>query len=190
MTASKIFCLGFQKTGTTSMAVFFETMGLRVAGYNNFRDMEKGEISDAAVLKHAIEIMKYHDCAQDTPWFLLYKELDQAFPGSKFIHVVRDTDSWIKSATNHFKHYPKNFHTWIYGSAYPCGNEQSWIETYERHNRDVRVYFADRKNDYLFLKLEEVVERSEDIGRFIGHEGAIPAWPHANKNAENTKRRF
>ena len=188
METSKVFCLGFQKTGTTSMAVFFESMGLRVAGYGNFREMEKGDITDKKVLAHAVDVMKTHDCAQDTPWFMLYRELDAAFPGSKFIHVVRDTDAWIKSAANHFQHYPKNFHAWIYGSAYPHGNEASWVETYEKHNRDVQAYFADRPDDYLFMTLDEVAQRSEDIARFIGHEGPVPDWPHANKNAENTKK--
>lgn len=190
MAASKVFCLGFQKTGTTSMAVFFESMGLRVAGYNNFREMEKGDISTEQVLKHAITVMQDHDCAQDTPWYMLYKELDEAFPGSKFIHVIRDTDSWIKSAANHFEHYPKNFHNWIYGCPYPRGHEQVWVDTYEKHNRDVHAYFAGRENDYLSLPLDEVVGRSEEIARFIGHDGPIPEWPHANKNAENTNKGF
>ncbi|MEL7256133.1 MAG: sulfotransferase [Pseudomonadota bacterium] len=190
MVASKVFCLGFQKTGTTSMAVFFESMGLRVAGYNNFREMEKGDISRERVLEHAIHIMKDHDCAQDTPWYVLYKELDATFPNSKFIHVVRDTESWIKSATSHFEHYPKNFHTWIYGCPYPRGHEQTWIDTYEQHNSDVKDYFSGRPDDYLFLRLDEVVGRSKEIARFIGYEGPVPEWPHANKNAENTNKGF
>lgn len=95
---SKVFCIGFHKTGTTSMAVALRQLGYRVTGPNGINDpnIEKNVIS------MAYSLAEDFDAFQDNPWPILYKELDARFQGSKFILTLRSPGSWIKSQVNHF----------------------------------------------------------------------------------------
>ena len=46
MKPTKVFCLGFQKTGTSSLGLALEKLGYKVAGYYQFRDFaHKGNLS-------------------------------------------------------------------------------------------------------------------------------------------------
>lgn len=61
----------------------------------------------------------------------------------------------IRSAVKDFGQHPNALHQAIYGVPYPAGHEDIWLERYNRHNAEVRAYFADRPNDCLFLNLED-----------------------------------
>lgn len=180
---TKVFCLGFQKTGTTSLTHFLERMGYDVATYDPFRELSKTPVTREVLTARAKAVMAHHDAAQDTPWYMLYREMDAAFPGSKFIHVIRDTDSWKKSALGDFSHHKNTIHEWIYGSDSPVGHEETWAQVYDQHNADVQAYFAGREGDYLCLRLEEMAGKAGAIAQFLGHQGAVPDWPHSNKKA-------
>lgn len=180
----KVFCLGFQKTGTTSLTHFLESMDYKIAGYDHFRELSSSKVDREMLVERAVSVMDSYDGAQDTPWYVLYREMDLAFPGSKFIHVARDTDSWIKSVIGDFSKHTNTIHEWIYGSATPVGNEDKWAAVYDQHNKDAQDYFAGRDEDYLFLKLESMADDAEKIARFLNFPAETPSWPHSNKRAE------
>ena len=116
MAKRKAFGIGFQKTGTTSLGVIFDKLGYRTAGYNEFRDLAaQSDLTWNDVKSRALRIATEVDAVKDTPWPLLYKELDMTFPGSKFIHIIRDPDAWLRSASNDFKTHPNSLHRLIYG---------------------------------------------------------------------------
>lgn len=176
----KVFGIGFQKTGTTALGTIFDRLGYRVAGYYQFRDMARRDaVSWEEITQRALTLAADHDAAKDTPWPLLYRELDAAFPGSKFIHVTRDTSAWIKSAVKDFADHPNAIHQTIYGTPCPMGYEQIWIDRYEQHNADVAAYFRDRPDDYLHLRLEEGVSY-EAVCDFLGEERVGQGVPVAN----------
>lgn len=179
----KAFGIGFQKTGTTSLGTIFDKLGYRVAGYHDFRDLAGADKIDwAEVTARALKIAATVDAAKDTPWPLLYRELDAAFPGSKFIHVTRSPDAWIKSAVKDFSNHPNALHQEIYGCPYPLGYEEIWLERYTRHNKEVAAYFADRPNDYLHLRLEDGVSY-EAVCDFLGEARVGQGVPIANTRA-------
>lgn len=156
MTA-KVFAIGFQKCGTTTLGVMLGHLEYRVAGYHAFRDLaERPDLQWSDLEKRARSVMATHDAAKDTPWPLLYAFLDREFPGSKFIHVIRDPDTWIKSAVRDFADHPNALHQLIYGAPFPKGNENVWLDRYQRHNAEVAAYFADRPADYLQVRLEDL----------------------------------
>ena len=151
----KVFGIGFQKTGTSSLGTIFDKLGYRVASYHDFRDFApRDDISWDEITSRALEIANRVDAAKDTPWPLLYRELDEAFPGAKFIHLTRDTNAWIKSAVNDFADHPNAIHKAIYDVPFPKGNEEVWVKRYERHNAEVAKYFQHRPQDYLKIRLE------------------------------------
>lgn len=176
----KVFGVGFQKTGTTSLGKIFDALGYRIAGYHQFRDMAKLDALDwADVTERVLALARDVDAAKDTPWPLLYRELDAAFPGSKFIHVTRAPDAWIRSAVKDFGDHPNALHQAIYGCAYPLGNEAIWLDRYNRHNEEVATYFKDRPDDYLHLRLEDGVSY-EAVCDFLGEPRVGRGVPVAN----------
>ena len=46
------------------------------------------------------DALKNFDVCMDTPCFLYWKEILEAFPGAKCIHFERNEDDWIKSIQN------------------------------------------------------------------------------------------
>lgn len=78
---NKLFIIGLPRTGTTSISVALLEHDFMVA--------------HTAFTKRAFELA---DVVSDAPCFSDYKELDELFPGSKFVYLDRDLDKWIPSA--------------------------------------------------------------------------------------------
>lgn len=178
---TKVFCIGFHKTGTTSMEKAFKYLGYRVTGGNWVRDPEVRKVA----LQRALEIVPQYDAFQDNPWPMLYKEMDKAFPGSKFILTLRDPQKWVASVVKNFGTDITPMREWIYGSGYgfPKGNEDVYVERFESHNREVLDYFRDRKQDLLVMNLTEG-EGWEKLCPFLGLLPPDEPFPKANVRAE------
>lgn len=175
----KVFCVGFQKTGTTSLYAALTMLGYRTAAVVG-RDLTAERLADEGAAL-CIETMKKFDAAQDMPWPLFFRELDAAYPGSKFILTVRDKERWFSSIEGHFGANADEIQAFIYGrdAAAPAGNRQRYLDICSRHERDVRAYFADRAGDLLVMDLERGDGWSE-LCAFLGV--AIPAGPFPAKN--------
>jgi hypothetical protein len=77
---------------------------------------------------------------------------------------------------------------WIYGEDAGCpeGNEDIYLERYERHNREVLEYFKDRPGDLLVFDIPKDVGW-EKICNFLGHDIPNEPFPHANKASLSRK---
>jgi hypothetical protein len=176
----KVFGIGFQKTGTTSLGTIFDKLGYRTAGYHQFRNLAAREaVSMAEIEAQVLQLAQEVDAAKDTPWPLFYQSLDRAFPGSKFIHVTRRPEAWIRSAVKDFGAEPNAIHQAIYGVPCPQGHEAVWLERYNRHNAEVAEYFKDRPDDCLFLTLDAGVSY-EAVCDFLGEPRVGQGVPKAN----------
>ncbi len=187
----KVFCIGFHKTGTSSLRRALQMLGYTVAGFDQFRHLaQRPGLTRAEVVALATTTARDFDAVQDMPWPVLFAELDQAFPGSKFIHVVREPTSWIKSAVGDFGNQGNELRRFVYGSPAPVGHEQAWLDRYHQHNADVAAYFADRPQDFLSLRLENGGVSWAAICPFLG--AAIPdaPWPHTNTRRSKKTRQF
>jgi hypothetical protein len=153
MTSPKVFCIGFQKTGTTSMAAALELLGYRVTSIYG-QDDALDELRRSYVAR-GLEIAETVDAVQDMPWPLIFRELDAAFPGARFILTWRETDRWLASIRSHFGSNPAVLQALTYGpdAAYPVGHEDRYRDVYERHNAEVRAHFRDRPGDLLEMNL-------------------------------------
>jgi hypothetical protein len=146
---TKVFGIGFHKTGTTSLAKALSILGYRVTGPNGVGDPDIAK----NVYAMAFDLVDKFDAFQDNPWPILYRELDNKFPASKFVLTIRPTMAWIKSIENHFGEENTPMRRWIYGVGHPRGNEGIYIDRYERHNREVVEYFNGRANDFMILDI-------------------------------------
>ncbi len=191
MKQTKVFCIGFHKTGTSSLRLALRTLGYTVAGFDQFRHLaQKPDLTRAEITAVAIETARDFDAVQDMPWPVLYAELDKAFPGSKFIHVVRDPARWISSAVGDFGDQGNELRRFVYGSPAPVGHEPEWLRRYHQHNADVAAYFAGRPQDFLSLRLEDGGVSWAAICPFLGANIPDMPWPHTNTRRSKKARQF
>jgi len=178
---AKIFCIGFHKTGTTSLAEALQALGYRVTGPNGVRNPAIA----ACVHEMAYDLVEKYDAFQDNPWPILYKDLDRRYPGSKFILTLRETRSWMNSQLKHFGERETAMRRWIYGVGCPQGNEDIYIRRFEQHNREVLEYFADRPDDLLVMDLARG-DGWEKLSPFLGRPIPSIPFPHANRAVDRT----
>lgn len=174
--AAKVFCIGFHKTGTTSLAVALRKLGYRVTGPNGVRDPK----IEQNVQKLVHELVPQFDAFQDNPWPIVYKELDARYPGSKFILTLRDSNSWIQSQVKHFGRQTTPMRFWIYGVGCPQGNEALYVRRFEEHNQDVLDYFKHRPSDLLVMNLA-AGDAWEKLCGFLDAPVPESPFPHVNK---------
>jgi hypothetical protein len=199
----KIFCIGRNKTGTTSLEKALADFGYKMG------DQEQGEM----LFKHygnrnwdpIINFCHTAEAFQDVPfswpftWLVLHKE----FPDAKYILTVRDTESWYRSLISfHAKLFTdgkripvkedllnaeyryKGFIWELNRTRSPAPendiyNKQILTDEFNRHNENVRQYF---KNNPLFLEIDVSQPDSYiKLCNFLGQKPLYPEFPHLNK---------
>lgn len=176
-TRQRVFAIGWQKTGTTTIGHALIALGYKVIGCR--LDLAWSLLEDNR--EPALALMECFDACQDVPWAALFRDLDARFPGSKFILTSRDEMSWLDSARRHFKSSDIPLHRWLYGEGRLVGNENLYLEKYRQHNEAVRSYFADREADLLQLKLEDGLDW-QPLCSFLGVDAPDRSFPHENKS--------
>jgi hypothetical protein len=179
----KIFGIGLNKTGTTTLAQCGRILGFSCASAD--RDLLEDVVlrRDFSRVRKKIE---QYDLFEDWPWPLIYKELDELFPGSKFILTVRKSaEKWLQSLENHsMKTHPfKHCRKLAYGYNYPHKHEKEHLGFYVRHNEEVREYFRGRHEDFLELCWENGQGFAE-LCDFLDCEVPEMKFPHANKGSD------
>lgn len=103
----KIFCISFQRTGTTSVGRFFADHGYQVAtwplSYKNQWSLSWFSGDHERIFQHP-DFMG-HQVFEDDPWWLgdFYKVLFHRFPDARFVLLERDADRWFDSMVSHSK---------------------------------------------------------------------------------------
>lgn len=181
---TKIFGIGFHKTGTTSLGKALSCLGYRVHG---------GVTSNIACTKEeakkkAKKLCKSHDALQDMPWPILYRWFDKEYKDSKFILTVRNKDDWIKSVCKHFGNRNIKRHKWIYGKADPIGNEKLYLKRYKKHNKNVREYFKNRIGKDLIVVNITKGDGWKKICGFLGDKEPKIPFPKSNVSYEKWEK--
>lgn len=135
-----VFCIGFSKTGTTSLHHALNELGYKSLHWprahlpprNGWIEFFKKSNFDA-----------FSDAPLYRPGF--FKELDKEFPNSKFIFTIRNPESLVKSWKNYFEKSP-----WSVESKEDI---YDLIKQYNDHKQDVVSYFNDRPSKLLVLDI-------------------------------------
>lgn len=170
----KVFCVGFHKTGTKSLAWALDYLGYSVTGPNYVNSPPVNETT----LNKVFDLIPNYDAFQDNPWPVLFKEIDERFPGNRFILTIREAQKWINSVVKYFGNKSTPMREWIYGAGSPLGNESLYLQRYMEHNECVIDYFSGRK-DLLIMNLEEG-DGWELLANFLGVESPEIPFPHLN----------
>ena len=176
--------VGFQKTGTSTLREALKILGYKVKDCSPrtlFPILRKD-------WKKVLRILDGYDAAEDTPWYMLYREIDELKPGSKFILTVRDEESWYNSVSRHIGDLRSAEHEWIYGrgKGLPKDHKENTLAIYTQHNLDVIHYFSDRKEDLLVVDFTQG-DGWEKLCAFLDKPIPEVPFPHAN-NYKTSKK--
>lgn len=201
----KVFCIGFNKTGTTSLEQVFRDLGWKV-GKQKHAELQLENWSR----RNFRPLYKYCRGAQffqDIPFSLpfTYQALDVQFPGSKFILTVRDDgDQWFDSLERfhrkmfgfsdhpaeeelaaikyHYRGWLLQYLSFVFGPvAQGIYDRQRYIRVYEEHNHAVQEYFRYRPEDLLVLNLTAPGAYGELMG-FLGLPCGGSDFPWLNRS--------
>ncbi|HGG61197.1 MAG TPA: hypothetical protein ENK26_14995 [Gammaproteobacteria bacterium] len=178
----KIFGIGLNKTGTTTLGDCGRILGYRATGCHRSLLVDVVRHNDFSGVE---KVIASYDLFEDWPWPVIYRELDKRYPGSKFILTTRSSpEVWLRSLKKHALRTPpfKHCRKLAYGYSFPHGKEQAHIDQYLRHNAEVRDYFAGREGDFLEICWENG-DGWEKLCPFLGKEIPDVPVPHSNRGA-------
>jgi hypothetical protein len=202
---TKIFCIGSNKTGTTSLKREFEELGFKVGNQRQAELLARDII--AKDYQTLIDYCKSAQVFQDVPFSQndIYKVLDQNFPNSKFVLSVRDSsEQWYDSLTKfHAKMFGNGeipnwdvlrntryvYRGWafenikeIFGVSehYNPYDKRILINHYENRNEEIIYYFKNRPNDLLVINLSDN-NAYKKFCNFIGVQSYKDSFPWENK---------
>ncbi|WP_394200849.1 sulfotransferase [Shewanella waksmanii] len=208
MSFSKIFCVGFNKTGTTSLKVAIESLGFKVGDQKRAAILASSNWAKRDFGK-VIDYCQSADAFQDAPFSFpyTYQAMDMAFPRSKFILTIRNSsEEWYSSLIRfHGKLYASgkvppnksdliNANNWLYKgrpwemnrALFMSPEDEPYkkdvlIKAYENHNYAVQDYFRHRPADLLVLNVSEA-QALEKLVRFLGGKSHLTSFPHEKKS--------
>lgn len=179
----KVFGIGLNKTGTTTLGECGKILGMRTIS------CQRNLLEDVVVHSNFSRVKKVvaeYDLFEDWPWPLIYKELDNLYPGSKFILTTRESDEvWFNSLKQHslststLRHCRKL----AYGYDYPHGKKKEHKKIYNSHNDAVRCYFSNRDDDFIELCWENG-DSWRELCHFLNFDVPNVPFPHANKASD------
>lgn len=197
----KFFCIGFNKTGTTSVQSAWEGAKVQVGDQRSAEKLLPAYVNSD--FQTIIDYCQTAQAFQDFPFSApkTFVELDRAFPDAKFILTVRDnSEQWLQS---HFKFVEKRLgnaptldhlkasnyvwpgwsfqaHQAIFGEDVDFDDGDSKKAIYENHNKRVQEHFASRPEKLLVLNVADS-DAMRRFNRFCDIRGAHQTFPWANK---------
>ena len=206
----KIFCISFQRTGTTSVGQFLKNAGIRVADWSVSHRNQWGrkwaEGQFDAIFES--EDFQQHQGFEDGPWFCpeFYRVLYHRFPRARFILLERDADAWFASMLSHSGGRSLGV-TAVHAKIYRreaeyldlcdqaktpedvdlnglslAGHEAHYTEIYRTRNRETRQFFQERDPTRLYYCRLEDPEKWTGLSTFLGLDPAKAQEVHENKS--------
>ena len=165
----KIFCIGFNKTGTTSLGKSLAMLGYHNLSFNRgiWRDLYPSNRSE-----EILDIASRFDSFDDLPWLKedMIPLLDKKFPGSKFIYLERDEASWRNS-----------MYHWTYKKTGNYPDIDQKFKEFIDHRDFVLDYFKNRpKEDFIVLNIRDP-KGFRKLSEFLEKEVLQDKFPHFNK---------
>lgn len=174
----KVIGIGLNKTGTKTLGACMRYFGYRHMSFSEdaFRLWQSGDMDTL------MGVAEQYDSFEDWPWPLVFRQMDNRFPGSKFVLTTRASpEIWYDSLVRHSNLTgPTIFRKAIYGSSMPQGSKEEHISYYNQHILDVCRYFRFRQNDLLKVCWEEG-DGWDKLANFLGLPIPEIHFPHENQ---------
>ena len=176
----KIFGIGLSKTGTTSLASALEILGYKTRDYPGLTNYTPGDLASIDP-----QVLEQHEALTDTPIPSFYRELDQSYPGAKFILTVRGMDGWLLSCKRQFTaklaEKQNDAHNRLFVDLYGTAvyDEALFRRGYQRFVDGVMRHFKGRQQDLLVLDVA-AGQGWDELCAFLGKPVPAAPFPKAN----------
>lgn len=188
---NKIFCIGLNKTGTSSLHAAFLKLGIPSVHYEcaegNIKDIIEANHTGGRQLLEGLErYVAFSDWTKPAT-ARLFRELDEQYPGSRFILNTRDIESWLDSREKHVRRLPDlaRLRQENPDSSWYRIDRAAWRRDYEAHHAAVEEHFADRPDDLLVMDVA-AGDGWEKLCPFLGLPE--PGTPFPEKNVAPDRR--
>ena len=178
----KVFGIGLNKTGTTTLASCLQHLGYRHMSAR--RDLLEAWFKRD--LYPLFRVCDDFDSFEDWPYPLAYKDLFFRYGNdARYILTVRSTPkSWLESLKNHSLQTDplKHCRLLAYGYNYPHGFEREHLKFYETHTSEVTSFFKNQGSEHLLSTV--CWENGDDwavLCDFLGEPLPLIPFPHENK---------
>jgi glycosyltransferase involved in cell wall biosynthesis len=154
----RVFCIGLNKTGTSSFHAAMEILGLNSLhgggtdwGGDELNRAVREALNDGRPLLSDLDpaVDAYSDIGLLATHFDL---LDRQYPGSRFVLTVRPLEEWINSRRRHVERNIARREADDYDGEFLVVDEELWREQWERQVGRARRYFEGRR-DFLEVDL-------------------------------------
>lgn len=170
----KIFCVGNNKTGTTSLEVFLKKLGYNVAPQMPAMKIYVSHLSKKLNLwTHLSSFIDEHDAFQDFPFadMNILDDLITKYPDALFIYSIRDPRAWYNSMV---KFHAKVFKFSIFQDGKywaPCDKEQMIKALRKKTNRAYELSIGEIHMIRFGLATEnELFDREIYMRHHVDHE--------------------
>lgn len=170
----KIFNVGFNKTGTTSLHQAFLDLGFRSI---HTRAWKWKDMAVKSLEQGKFEIFYDYDAFPSGRYWRFFRELDGYFPNAKFILCTRDLDGWLQSCAKHVTRNKKNAN---YKGTWLKIDIEKWREERERVHPEILKHFRDRPGKLLVFDIA-AGDGYEKLCPFLGVPIPVNPFPFRNR---------
>jgi Sulfotransferase domain len=184
----RVFCIGLNKTGTSSFHEAMQILGLKSFhwGGPTVRRTVEAALAEGRPLLSGLDstIDAFSDIEALSKNFDL---LDDQYPGSRFVLTVRPIDAWVDSRRRHVERNLVRREAGEYSGSFLVVDEERWGREWQDHVRRARQYFAGRRD---FLEVDLTACRGwEPVCTLLDlPEPSVP-FPWANRYRATTRDR-
>jgi len=188
---NKIFCLGLNKTGTKSLHTALEILVLKSSHFTvkegNMKQIVAENHKKGLPLMTSIEDYDVYIDWNTYKTGLLFKQLEEQYPGSLFILNTRDLNSWISSRKKHIqrnleKHPEKRL--LVNQPGWYKVDVDKWVAQRRDLHKKVLKHFGNR-DDFIIVDVCSG-EGWKKICKFLQVDIPEINFPHKNKSPNGT----
>lgn len=179
----KVFGIGLNKTGTTTLG-----RALQIIGFKSHISCDAESLKNlrAGNLDAVFQVIDQYESFEDWPWPLMYQELFEKYDDAKFILTTRKSpEVWFQSLAKHaLKKGKSNNRKLAYGYHTPTDNKPHHIDFYNEHNEAVRRFFKENAPDKLIEICWENGDDWEKLCHFLDRPIPNEPIPFLNRAAD------
>ncbi|XP_078480970.1 uncharacterized protein LOC144742536 [Ciona intestinalis] len=206
----KVIYAGYSKTGTKTMSAAFMELGYKTYDFLEnswYLGKEwKQIVNYGGTVEDFRKMYEGVDAVVDSPCYMFWEEILEAYPDTKIIFSVRDEDTWVRSMQKQVHSLATDplyilmqvlsYSGWKY-FGFMCvsaqsviGSAQKWPWSKFKYNETVWRRLYRHHNNYLLqnapkdkLLVFNFKDGWEPICKFLGEEIPDKPFPHANIGA-------
>ncbi|MEM9071145.1 MAG: sulfotransferase family protein [Myxococcota bacterium] len=185
----RVFGLGLSRTGTRSLTTALHAVGWDTIHYPT----DAGTLADLARGDGRFHLLQHYDGLTDITVSPYYAQLDALHPDAKFVLTVRDEESWLRSAANHWHDRPAfddprkdethmRIRRLLRAAVYGCYgfDRERFAYVHRRHVEAVKRHFAGRPDKLLVYPLTAGAGW-EPLCEFLGVPVPSEPFPHRGR---------